>query len=158
MKKKCTICKDDKEFEEFNKNKSKSDGLNNVCKKCANEHSRKYYKSNSERMIKQINEGNRKRIKENQIKVYEYYSKHSCIDCGEDDPIVLEFDHVTGKKFKPVSLLVSGGYSWSVIEKEMKKCVVRCANCHRRKTAKDFGWYKHSFSIGGRMETEAIGS
>ncbi|SRR5258706_16097250 len=141
MKKKCTICKDDKDLKEFNKNSSRNDGYNNICRKCSNRHSREYYKHNGDRMIKQIGKNNKKRIKENRLKIYEYYLKHPCIDCNEDDPIVLEFDHVRGKKFKPVSELVGGGYSWNFIEKEIQKCDVRCANCHRRKTAKDYNWY-----------------
>ena len=66
------------------------------------------------------------------------------MDCGEKDPIVLEFDHMDGKKSKhyEVSTLVSSGRSLSVIMEEISKCVVRCCNCHRRKTAKTLGWYK----------------
>jgi hypothetical protein len=40
-----------------------------------------------------------------------------------------------------VSALVNGKYSWSKILEEIEKCDVRCANCHRRRTAKQLGWY-----------------
>jgi hypothetical protein len=36
-------------------------------------------------------------------------------------------------------------YSWDRIAEELKKCDVRCANCHRRKTARDFKWFKGNF-------------
>jgi hypothetical protein len=39
-----------------------------------------------------------------------------------------------------VTLLVRGAYSWKAIEEEISKCEVRCANCHRRRTAKQFNW------------------
>lgn len=70
--------------------------------------------------------------------------KKSCIDCGEKDPVVLDFDHKNPKiKFKSVSRLLSGHYSWESVKREIAKCDVRCANCHRRKTYKTLkGWGK----------------
>jgi hypothetical protein len=69
---------------------------------------------------------------------------HPCIDCGESDPIVLEFDHREGeKKLAAVSTLMTQmKASLKTIKAEIVKCDVRCANCHRRKTAKERGWYK----------------
>ncbi len=65
----------------------------------------------------------------------EYLSGKSCTDCGENDPIVLDFDHKNpDDKFKSVSKMLSGHYSWKSILKEIEKCEIRCANCHRRKT------------------------
>ncbi len=76
-------------------------------------------------------------------KLFEYLSSKKCIDCGEKDPIVLDFDHIDpNKKFKPVSKLLSGHWSWSSLTHEIAKCEIRCANCHRRKTyieQKSFG-------------------
>jgi len=80
--------------------------------------------------------------KRNRDFLLEYLLIHPCVDCGEDDPIVLDFDHVKGKKFKNVGRLCINGFSTDSIKKEIDKCDVRCANCHRRKTAKEFGWYK----------------
>ena len=57
-----------------------------------------------------------------------------CVDCGESDPIVLEFDHVRGKKVKNIADMVNNSYSIETIKNEIRKCDVRCANCHRRKT------------------------
>jgi 5-methylcytosine-specific restriction endonuclease McrA len=68
-------------------------------------------------------------------KVFEFLSSKKCLDCGETDPIVLEFDHIHQKtKFKHVSKMLSGHYSWKSVFAEIGKCEVRCANCHRRKT------------------------
>ena len=33
-------------------------------------------------------------------------------------------------------------YRWKTVLEEINKCEVRCANCHRQKTAKDENWYK----------------
>ena len=35
--------------------------------------------------------------------VQEYLSTHPCVDCGETNPIVLEFEHVRGKKKASIS-------------------------------------------------------
>ena len=56
-----------------------------------------------------------------------------CIDCGEDESILLDFDHVRGKKVSNVSDMVGGSYSIKAIKNEIRKCEVRCSNCHRRK-------------------------
>lgn len=67
--------------------------------------------------------------------MFEYLSTKACIDCGEKDPVVLEFDHRDQKtKFKKIASMLSGHYSWESVEKEIAKCEIRCANCHRRKT------------------------
>jgi len=38
--------------------------------------------------------------------------------------------------------MVHDGHSTASILEEINKCVIRCSNCHRKKTAKDFSWYK----------------
>jgi hypothetical protein len=63
----------------------------------------------------------------------------TCIDCGEQDPRVLDFDHV-GEKRELVSSLVARAAPWERIEEEISQCEVRCANCHRRVTARRAGW------------------
>ena len=77
-------------------------------------------------------------------KMFLFLSTKSCVDCGEKDPVVLDFDHKTPSlKFKPVSKMMSGHYSWKSLESEIKKCEIRCANCHRRKTyVEQGGWGK----------------
>lgn len=58
-----------------------------------------------------------------------------CIDCGyKANPLALQFDHVIGVKFKEVSRMVSEVYSLKSIKEEIRKCQVRCANCHMIKT------------------------
>ncbi len=71
-------------------------------------------------------------------KLFAFLSSKSCLDCGEKDPIVLDFDHNNPKnKFKDVGKMLSGHYSWESVEREINKCDIRCANCHRRKTYKE---------------------
>lgn len=67
-----------------------------------------------------------------------YKAERGCKDCGERDPIVLELDHRVQSE-KRFSLGRATGLGWSIerVMAEAAKCDVRCANCHRRKTAVD---------------------
>jgi transcription elongation factor Elf1 len=56
-----------------------------------------------------------------------------CIDCGEKNHIVLDFDHLQDKKYN-ISRMIHDGFSWAAIKKEIAKCEVVCANCHRIRT------------------------
>jgi hypothetical protein len=143
--KKCYTCEKTLPLTEFNKNKRRYDGLQTHCRKCQREKSRKYYAANKPKMVRQINECKEARKEVNRERLYEYFLSHPCVDCGESDPRVLEFDHQRDKTATISSLLCSG-YGWERIVEEIDKCEVRCANCHRRKTAIDFGYYKHRLS------------
>lgn len=91
--------------------------------------------------IKMYEAQKRHRVKVRKL-LFEYLSTKKCIDCGENDPIVLDFDHrIPSEKFKPVSIMLSGHYSWKSVEKEIQKCEIRCANCHRRKTYLQFKFF-----------------
>jgi len=63
--------------------------------------------------------------------VLTYLETHPCLDCGEADPIVLEFHHLRDKT-RAVSLMMAGNTSVRRLAEEIDKCVVRCANCHRK--------------------------
>jgi hypothetical protein len=70
-----------------------------------------------------------------------YLKECSCIDCGISNPLVLEFDHIDPEtKSANVSDLVMRRLSWKRVFAEIQKCVVRCANCHRIRTAVQRGW------------------
>lgn len=68
-----------------------------------------------------------------------YLEQHACVDCGEFDPEVLDFDHLRDKR-NNVSTMLWSGMLWKAIEDEIAKCEVRCANCHRRRTAREQGY------------------
>jgi L-lysine 2,3-aminomutase len=88
----------------------------------------------------------RERRHDRQISVYSYLLEHPCVDCGESDPVVLEFDHVRGKKRFAVTRALMAGYGWKTILSEIEKCQVRCRNCHRKKTAKEQNWTRYKLN------------
>lgn len=69
--------------------------------------------------------------------VNDYKMERGCVDCGyKNHPAALELDHVRGKKVRHVSLMSS----LPLVKEELKKCVVRCSNCHRIKTWEEKGY------------------
>ncbi len=70
--------------------------------------------------------------------LWELLSVSSCVDCGETDPMVLEFDHLPPfTKDFDISRAVAGSTrSWGAILDEIAKCDIVCANDHKRRTAK----------------------
>lgn len=52
-----------------------------------------------------------------------------CVDCGVNDLRILEFDHIKGDKINNVKRL----YNLDKIHQEVKKCELRCVNCHMKK-------------------------
>jgi hypothetical protein len=56
-----------------------------------------------------------------------------CTDCGENNHIVLDFDHIRDKKYN-ISRMIHDGFSWRAIMREIEKCEIVCANCHRIRT------------------------
>lgn len=135
----CNVCNESKPLEEFQKRSRNPDGYTNMCKVCKRAYDNAHYKANPERRS-YIRENSGQRIKLVREWLREYLSTHPCIDCGISDIIVLEFDH-RGDKVSDISKLMRRG-NLETIQSEVAKCDVRCANCHRRKTARDFGSWR----------------
>lgn len=142
--KNCTKCGETKDVGEFYKRKDNKSGLSAQCKTClsqyAREHRLKPEVLKRQRALGLIRgAGYRDR---NRRFVMEFMKNNPCVDCGEVDPLVLELDHrEPGEKAFNISDLL-GRSRLDLIKEELEKCDVRCANCHRRKTAKQLGWWK----------------
>ena len=63
--------------------------------------------------------------------VIDYKKQCKCGHCGNGDYRVLEFHHKDSDKEFEIADAVRLGYSVSRIEKELRKCICLCANCHR---------------------------
>lgn len=116
----------------------------NICRECRHQYDAAYYQRNAEK-YKEYRRRNQPRYRNaRRQRLLEYLQTKCCVDCGENDPLVLELDHVHGlKKFNIGDK--GATYAWERILQELEKCEVRCANCHRRKTARDFKWWKGNF-------------
>lgn len=98
---------------------------------------KKHYKKNKSKFIKRSRLHKRKSRAIAREFIQSYLINHPCVDCGENDPIVLEFDHIKGNKLFNLGAVSSGGYGIIKIKEEIDKCEIRCANCHRRKTYRE---------------------
>ncbi len=80
----------------------------------------------------------RKLIFQNWIKKrliwYEEIKKNlSCEKCGESDSVCLDFHHKDKEtKNGNISDMIKDFGNNEIILKEIKKCIVLCANCHRK--------------------------
>lgn len=140
----CSACKEESPLSEFHQRKNKKGELvyRYVCKPCACERARQSYQRNKESAKARCAKAAKKRILERRRFVYEYLTKHPCVRCDEADPVVLEFDHIDrDTKDSPISQAIWANWSMKRLLAEIDKCQVLCANCHRRKTAQDLGWY-----------------
>jgi hypothetical protein len=65
------------------------------------------------------------------------------VGCGIADPLVLQFDDRLGAgRVKDVGWYVSSGSRANLVIEELARCDVRCANCHRRRTAQAGAWFR----------------
>lgn len=138
----CIKCGLEKELTEFYRNITGGQlYINRQCKGCKNEQQKKSYRENLEgiRERKKVIASNRRT--ETKTRLLKYLSEHPCVDCGEDNPVVLEFDHMGEKK---LAISQMQNYKWESVLEEINKCLIRCANCHRIKTSKERGWYRTS--------------
>ncbi len=140
--KQCAACGEFKSEEEYSFRYKAQGKRWGTCKECQKKQKRKWYERNKETHIKNAWENKKKAREKAREFIWDYLLTHPCIDCGESNPVVLEFDHVRGNKRMEVANMVRQGYAISTIQKEMDKCVVRCANCHRIKTHKKRGWWR----------------
>ena len=60
---------------------------------------------------------------------------HPCVDCGEVDIIVLEFDHREAVTKVDNVASMPKHFGWERIWAEIQKCDVRCVKCHRHRHA-----------------------
>jgi hypothetical protein len=130
----CNKCKQQKPSSEFYRHDTNRDRLSGQCKKCLYDVRQVNYQNNKEEIIASKLKHQKERREANQIFVRTYLQGHSCADCEEPDWIVLEFDHVRGKKRCNISKMIFMGYALKTLVEEVKKCDVVCRNCHVRRT------------------------
>ena len=104
----------------------------------------------------------KKSTHENQRRLFDYLCRCQCAHCGENDPLVLEFDlpsqnFFTAQRTKrtpkktDVSKLIRSETPWKEILTELKKLRVLCANCARKVEMRRANSYRYRMSKSYRM-------
>jgi hypothetical protein len=137
----CSKCGQDRPVDLFAW-RSKAKGTRSPwCKPCMRVHQNAKHTTDAGRR-QRVADSRTTQVLANRQAELAYLLERPCVDCGETDPLVLQFDHVRDSKRDAVTPLVRRGCSWATVLEEIAKCEVRCANCHRRRTGGTFGYWK----------------
>lgn len=100
------------------------------------EYAKKHYENNKQKIKNRASLSKQKNRERNKQYLENYKSNKSCLDCGETNSIVLEFDHVIGVKLGNVINMAYSPVGLKKLKEEIEKCELVCANCHRIRTHK----------------------
>jgi hypothetical protein len=131
--KKCGKCHKLKDELEFNKKNSRLEKLQPYCRECEKIRKKEYYSNN----ISKFREYRDINTTRNRKFLQRYKRTLKCVNCGESDTRCLDFHHVKTKKFNIASLIASS-YSLQTLKIEIRKCIILCANCHRKLHYKNY--------------------
>lgn len=138
----CSACRLDKPTACFSYADQRRGTLNSYCRTCHAAYRHGHYLENKPDYVRRAIAQVRQRRVVNRREVLRYLSGHPCVDCGTANLVVLEFDHrEPDLKFMDVGTMMISR-RWPRVLAEIEKCDVRCANCHRRRTARQFNWSK----------------
>lgn len=127
-----------------------SKGYKSLCKPCFSSYMKDYYKNNPKKYEKHKKEYVANNDELYQLKTRSLIAtkiKNGCVDCGELNPIVLELDHRDPKQKKySINQIMRVKISIEEFVIEIDKCDTVCANCHRKRTAKQFGSWREDLN------------
>lgn len=131
--KRCSMCGETKPLDDFMWARKANGSRDSYCRPCRAVYKRAHYAANKSRYVEHALAWSRQTALIRVTWLLEYLAAHPCVDCGETDRIVLEFDHLRDKNFNVAEGMRNK--NWDVVLAEIEKCEVVCANCHRRRTA-----------------------
>lgn len=132
----------------FNRSPKNLDGLHSYCRECQ----RAYYRANAARHGANVRRTSAARKALMRDMVVEAM-RNGCVDCGNRDIRVLEFDHVRGVKVSGIGAMIRMGRGAGAVRAEIDKCEVRCRNCHALATLDRLGSSWHDRFLGADPES-----
>ena len=123
----CSRCKQEKHYEDFCKMSRSKDGYQPACKTCMADS----WRRSRNKKLDHYKNVQKKRETNTKFLVDEWKSQHKCVNCGEDDIVCFDLHHLdpNTKEDHPSKFTRS---SFNKFLDEASKCVVLCANCHRK--------------------------
>lgn len=140
-KKCCSVCRKYKPLEHF-AIRSKTGTRRHDCKDCYNIKRRAQYKNDKDHKQQGIS-----RRRKNKFKLKKWFleikSQYECTDCGESDPACIDFHHYPERRNNGPTIcqLLNSVSRKDKILSELEKCIALCANCHRKRHAKEDNTY-----------------
>lgn len=124
----CTSCQQSKPLEDFNRSRTRKEGRRAHCKTCERDQARAHYQKQPEGYLARAaayRDANRVELTARMLRIK---LLHGCRLCIEREPCCLDFHHVLPKARNLGQCLEQV----TRFERELVKCVVLCANCHRK--------------------------
>lgn len=138
----CNQCGETKPLSEFGDHKGNPQGKSYMCKPCRRTYDNRRYKNNPQDGRDRSAKHKVIKYELNKTRIWAELQK-PCVDCGLVDPVVMEFDHRPNeKKLYNIGAMVGNTYSIATLDRELAKCDIVCANCHRHRTNKRAGWWR----------------
>jgi len=139
----CSKCGLEKNIEQFPLRNNLTHRRQSYCVDCRKTYGASWYERNKEYQKANARKHSIEYRAAAKEYVWNYLLTRHCIQCGESNPVVLEFHHARGEKENDIAHLINqSGSSLNMLIAELKKCDVLCANCHRILTAKERGWFR----------------
>jgi hypothetical protein len=137
----CSKCGIEKDIEDFPLRNQFTHRRQSYCMDCRSEMGKAWYERNKD--YQKANARKHTTVYRIALRefLWDYLKSHPCTECGEADPIVLEFHHNHSKDMA-ISEMITRVTSIDRLKEELEKCTVLCSNCHRRLTAQERGWFR----------------
>jgi len=127
--KKCKKCNKIKDISCFSFRNKQKETYQSECKACFKLRDKDRWTNNPKLLKKKRSQQKLIRVRNREF-IDTYKKQNHCVDCGEEDIRVLDFDHIKNKEYNVSDMLT---VSIEKLKIEISKCEVRCANCHRKR-------------------------
>lgn len=125
----CTKCKLEKPLTEFNFKNKTAGRRQAMCRECQRARQRELYRNKYKHYNRDKYNANHKVYRIKMQNIINSAKSGGCLICGEKEICCLDFHHLHDKEF----VIASGrDVSKKRLLDELSKCIVLCANCHRK--------------------------